>query len=66
VFDEEMEGLDGGRKNHFSEWYVWNSRENSNGGGGVNIGSLLANPLARSQGQVKLDSDKNLFSNGDI
>jgi hypothetical protein len=32
------------------------------GGGGVNIGSLLANPLARSQGQVKLDSDKNLFS----
>ena len=26
--------------------------------GGVNIGSLLANPLARSQGQVKLDSDK--------
>jgi hypothetical protein len=61
MFDEEMEGLDGGRKNHFSEWYVWNSRENSNGGG-VNIGSLLANPLARSQGQVKLDSDKNLFS----
>ena len=49
MFDEEMEGLDGGRKNHFSEWYVWNSRENSRGGSILAVFSLTHLPEARDK-----------------